>query len=123
MIMLKDNHIWSAGSIKGAVARARSVGGFTLKIEVECRNIKEAEEAIEAGADVIMLDNFKPDDLKVAAQSLKSLAPHGIIFEASGGITLDNVKEYFSPHVDVLSMGNLTQGVPHVDISFKIVKK
>jgi len=122
MIMLKDNHIWSAGSIKHAVAQARSVGGFSLKIEVECRNDFEADEALEAGADVIMLDNFTPDELHKSARRLKQKAPH-VVIETSGGITLATVVSYCSPYVDILSMGNLTQGVPHIDISLKIQKK
>jgi len=119
MIMLKDNHIWSAGSITKAVKKAKSVGGFSLKIEVECQNQSEAEEAITAGADIVMLDNFKPALMKETATNLKKKFPHALI-EASGGVTLENLNEYFSDSVDVISMGNLTQGVPHVDFSLKI---
>jgi len=121
MIMLKDNHVWSTGSITQAVTRARSVGGFALKIEVECRNEPEAEEALSAGADVIMLDNFSPENLWKTAARLKEISPH-VMIETSGGITPQTVDQYCSPHVDILSMGNLTQGVPHIDISLKIVK-
>jgi len=121
MIMLKDNHVWSTGSITKAVSRARSVGGFSLKIEVECRNLVEAEEALTAGADVIMLDNFTPENLWKTAATLKERSPH-VLIETSGGITPKTLELFCSPHVDILSMGNLTQGVPHVDISLKIVK-
>ncbi|KNE63839.1 nicotinate-nucleotide diphosphorylase (carboxylating) [Allomyces macrogynus ATCC 38327] len=119
MIMLKDNHVWSSGSITKAVHKARQVGGFALKIEVECRSIAEAEEAITAGADIVMLDNFKPDSLKTAAVDLKARYPH-VLIEGSGGITEETVASYFSPGVDVLSMGSLTQGVPFIDFSLKI---
>ncbi|ORZ39706.1 nicotinate-nucleotide pyrophosphorylase [Catenaria anguillulae PL171] len=119
MIMLKDNHVWSTGSITKAVHQAKRVGGFALKIEVECRSEVEAEEAIAAGADIVMLDNFEPKALGVAATSLKTRFPH-VLIEGSGGITEETVVDYFSPHVDVLSMGSLTQGVPHVDYSLKI---
>jgi nicotinate-nucleotide pyrophosphorylase (carboxylating) len=66
-----------------------------------------------------MLDNLKPDELFSTAATLKQRHPH-VLIEASGGITGDNLKEYLSPHVDVISMGSLTQGVPHIDFSLKI---
>ncbi|KAI9179065.1 nicotinate-nucleotide diphosphorylase (carboxylating) [Blastocladiella emersonii ATCC 22665] len=119
MIMLKDNHVWSTGSITRAVKEARSVGGFAIKIEVECQTIEDAEEAIAAGADIVMLDNFDPAPLRTAAASLKARHPH-VLIEGSGGITEDTVVSYFSPDVDVLSMGSLTQGVPFIDYSLKI---
>jgi len=71
MVMLKDNHIVSTGSITNAVKKARSVCGFSLKIEVECQSQEEAEEAIQAGADIVMLDNFKPDKIKTASSNIK----------------------------------------------------
>jgi len=120
MIMLKDNHVSSTGSITSAVKKARSVGGFSIKIEVECQNLAEAEEAIAAGADIVMLDNHKPPQLKASAKILKEKYPH-IIVEGSGGVTVQTLEEYFSPHVDVVSMGSLTQGVPHIDFSLNIL--
>ena len=121
MIMLKDNHIWATGSITNAVKQARSVGGFALKIEVECRSEAEADEAIAAGADVVMLDNFDGPGIHSAAASLKQRwSGHRFLVEASGGLTPENVSSYFSPHVDVLSFGSLTQSVPHIDYSLKI---
>jgi nicotinate-nucleotide pyrophosphorylase (carboxylating) len=122
MIMLKDNHVWSSGSITSAVKRALSVGGFALKIEVECQSEEEADEAILAGAHIVMLDNFVPDRLKSTAASLKKKHGRGIIVEASGGVQVDNVQEYFDENVDVVSMGLLTQSVPHIDFSLKITK-
>jgi nicotinate-nucleotide pyrophosphorylase (carboxylating) len=98
MIMLKDNHIWAKGSITSAVKAARAVGGFALKIEVEVQTEAEADEAIEAGADVVMLDNFDGEGLKVAAKSLKERwrrrGRADVLLEASGGLTESNVKEY-----------------------------
>jgi len=120
MVMLKDNHVVSTGSITSAVKKARSVCGFSLKIEVECQSQQEAEEAISAGADVVMLDNFSPEKLKVAAKNLKDKHPHCMI-EASGGMTFDNISQYFCPEVDVISMGSLSQSVPHIDYSLKIL--
>jgi nicotinate-nucleotide pyrophosphorylase (carboxylating) len=122
MVMLKDNHVISTGSITAAVQKARSVCGFALKIEVECQSQEEAEEAIGAGADVVMLDNFQADKLRATAGNLKTKFPH-IVVEASGGITVDNIVNYFCEGVDVISMGSLTQGVPHVDYSLKIQRK
>mmetsp|Transcript_26552 Transcript_26552/g.37376 ORF Transcript_26552/g.37376 Transcript_26552/m.37376 type:complete len:297 (-) Transcript_26552:44-934(-) len=119
MIMLKDNHVWSTGSIANAVKKAKSVGGFSLKIEVECRSFEEAIEAAQAGCDVVMLDNLKPTQLKETAKQIKLLHPH-ILIEASGGVTVENVHEYFSDDIDVISMGTLTQSVPHVDFSLKV---
>jgi len=119
MIMLKDNHIWSCGNITNAVKKAISVGGFSLKIEVECRSFEEAIESINAGAHIVMLDNFLPNKLKETAEAIKKLHP-SILIEASGGVTIETLPQYFSPFVDIISMGNLTQGVPHVDFSLKI---
>ncbi len=122
MIMLKDNHIWARGSITKAVQEARSVGGFALKIEVECGNQVEAEEAIEAGADVIMLDNFDGSGIHACAAILKQKykGKHSFLIEGSGGLTLENVVGYMSPDVDILSFGSITQSVPHIDFSLKI---
>ncbi|KAL1924179.1 uncharacterized protein VTP21DRAFT_7214 [Calcarisporiella thermophila] len=125
MIMLKDNHIWSQGSITRAVQLARSAGGFSLKIEVECRSEAEADEAIAAGADVIMLDNFDCESLKMTARALKQRwsGRRHFLIECSGGITEDTAEQYFCDDIDILSMGALSQGVPHVDYSLKIDKK
>ena len=122
MIMLKDNHIWTAGSVRQAVKDARTVGGFSVKIEVECRKIDEAREAANAGADVVMLDNFDPETLHKAAEILKQEFPH-LLIEGSGGVRKENITQYFSPYVDVVSMGSLTQGYNTVNFSLKVVKK
>jgi len=120
MIMLKDNHIASAGSITDAVKRARSVGGFSLKIEVECQTQEEAEEALRAGAEIVMLDNFKAENLKIASKNIKQKFPHALI-EASGGVTLATLSTYFSPSLDIISSSILHQGVPHIDFSLNII--
>ncbi|XP_029706168.1 nicotinate-nucleotide pyrophosphorylase [carboxylating] isoform X2 [Takifugu rubripes] len=121
MVMLKDNHIWASGSITQAVGSARSVCGFSSKIEVECRSVEEASEAATAGADVIMLDNFPPQELHAAAQALKREFPSQVV-EASGGVTPETLSSYFSPHVDIISLGCITQGCPVVDFSLKVQK-
>ena len=123
MTMLKDNHIWSAGSIKNAVTAAKAAGGFSIKVEVECQSESEADEAISAGADVVMLDNFSPTDVGNVAKSLK--ANHGaqrsFLIEISGGLTEENIAKYVSNEIDVISTSSIHQGVPHVDFSLKIV--
>lgn len=121
MIMLKDNHIWTAGSITQAVKDAKTVGGFSTKIEVECRSVEEANEAASAGCDVVMLDNFKPHALQDAASIIKS-KHEKLLIEASGGITEETLAEYLIPEVDVVSLSRLTQGYDTVDFSLKIQK-
>jgi nicotinate-nucleotide pyrophosphorylase (carboxylating) len=99
MIMLKDNHIWATGSITTAVQKARAAGGFALKIEVECRDEAEADEAIEAGADVVMLDNFDGMGARAVSTTLKKRweGKRKFLIEGSGGLTEENVAEYFGP--------------------------
>lgn len=120
MVMLKDNHIWSAGSITNAVKKASTVAGFSQKIEVECQSLEEAMEAAEAGAHIVMLDNFEPQQLKSDAAKLKKSHPH-VIVEASGGITIETMSDYFDENVDVISQGKLTQGYDCIDFSLKII--
>ncbi|MCH5247790.1 MAG: carboxylating nicotinate-nucleotide diphosphorylase [Muribaculaceae bacterium] len=118
MILIKDNHVDFAGGIKQAVQRARDYckkNGKNLKIEVETRNLKEIEEALEAGADRIMLDNFTPE---LTAEAVK-LIDHRAETESSGGITLDNLREYGETGVDYISVGALTHSVKGLDMSFK----
>lgn len=120
LVMLKDNHIDSMGSITNAVEKSRTVASVWVKVEVECRSLEDAEEALEAGADIVMLDNFSPDRLKEVAAVLKRNYPSSII-EASGGITTADLWEYFSPDVDVISLGSLTTAYPLIDCSLKVI--
>jgi len=120
MVMLKDNHIWACGSIEKAVNLARQAAGFSQKIEVECQSLEEAMEAAGAGADIVMLDNFEPAQLKADAAKFKETFPH-VLVEASGGITIETMVDYLSGHVDVVSQGSLTQGYSAVDFSLKVV--
>lgn len=119
MVMLKDNHIWSAGNITNAVRKARSVAGFSAKIEVECQSVKEALEACAAGAEIVMLDNFTPERIPAAAAQIKEQFPH-VLIEASGGITEDTMDQYMDVNVDIISRGSLTQGYQCADFSLKI---
>lgn len=120
MVMLKDNHIWASGSIEKAVKLARKAAGFSQKIEVECQSLAEALEAANAGADIVMLDNFTPENLRKDAKVFKELYPH-VLVEASGGITTETMPGFLCPDIDVVSQGKLTQGYPCVDFSLKIV--
>lgn len=119
MVMLKDNHIWSAGSVGLAVKKARQAAGFSIKIEVECRSLAEAKEAAEAGAEIVMLDNFDPTALAAASKSLKTTFPH-LTIEASGGIRRDTLSQFCIPTVDVVSLSTTTQGYSTVNFSLKL---
>lgn len=116
-ILIKDNHIKTLGSIKKAVREAKK-GHHLFKIEVEVKNLKELKEAIESGADIIMLDNMSVRDMKEAVK----IAKGRVMLEASGNISLENVREVAETGVDLISVGALTHSAPAVDISLKIVK-
>ncbi|KAH9007364.1 Quinolinate phosphoribosyl transferase [Lactarius deliciosus] len=123
MIMLKDNHIWSAGSVTAAISRAREVGGFSLLLDVEVRDEEEANEAIAAGADVIMLDNIEGSELVSVARRLRDRwAGEGkkFLLETSGGITEGNLRERAISGIDILSTSSVHQSVQHIDFSLKI---
>ncbi|MBN3292875.1 NADC pyrophosphorylase, partial [Polypterus senegalus] len=119
LVMLKDNHVWACGGIAQAVQDVRQVCGFSSKIEVECRSEDEGREAARAGADIVMLDNFTPQTLHTVARTLKQDFP-SVLIEASGGITPETLSAFFSPSVDIISLGCITQGCPVVDFSLKI---
>jgi nicotinate-nucleotide pyrophosphorylase (carboxylating) len=123
MTMLKDNHIWASGSITRAVKAAKAAGGFSVKVEVECQSLEEANEAAEAGADIVMLDNFTGEGVKVAARSLKERWGGRVLVEVSGGLTEENVEGFVSSDVDIVSTSSIHQGVAHVDFSLKIIPK
>jgi nicotinate-nucleotide pyrophosphorylase (carboxylating) len=118
MVMLKDNHIWSCGSIAQAIQQAQRVAGFSLKIEVECQSFSDACQAAENGADVVMLDNMSATQAKQVANALRQLYPH-IWIECSGGIREDNIVDYFSPDIDIVSL-SLSQHCDVVDFSLKV---
>jgi nicotinate-nucleotide pyrophosphorylase (carboxylating) len=115
-VLIKDNHIAAAGGISKALARVRGHIPHTLKIEVEVKNLQEVEEALIAGADIIMLDNMTNEDMRKAVAFVKGKVP----LEASGNVTLANVKQIAETGVDFISVGALTHSVPASDISLKI---
>ncbi|HRT82085.1 MAG TPA: carboxylating nicotinate-nucleotide diphosphorylase [Oscillospiraceae bacterium] len=115
--MLKDNHIDAAGSITKAVEILRSKLGHMVKIEVETRNLGEVKEALKTGVEVIMLDNMTNETMKEAVELVSGRA----ILEASGGITLEKIREVAQTGVDLISLGALPHSVKAFDISMKIV--
>ncbi|MBN1357158.1 carboxylating nicotinate-nucleotide diphosphorylase [Candidatus Bathyarchaeota archaeon] len=121
MILLKDNHVAIAGSVENAVKKAKAYGSGK-KIEAEVTSTEDALEAAEAGADIVMLDNFSPEQVKEAVAALKKAGFFGkVLLEVSGGITEQNLLEYASAQVDVISMGALTHSIKALDISLEIV--
>ncbi|XP_069860089.1 nicotinate-nucleotide pyrophosphorylase [carboxylating] [Dipodomys merriami] len=119
LVMVKDNHVVAAGGVAKAVQAARQVTDFTLKIEVECSCLQEAMQAAEAGADLLLLDNFKPEELHPTAAAVKAQFP-SVTVEASGGVTLSNLPQFCGPQIDVISLGMLTQAAPALDFSLKL---
>jgi len=114
--MLKDNHIDAAGGITPAVKMLRDKLGHMVKLEVETRNLDEVKEALEAGADIIMLDNMSCEDMAKAVALVDGKA----LLEASGGITADTIRAVAETGVDVISIGALTHSVIAMDISMKM---
>jgi nicotinate-nucleotide pyrophosphorylase (carboxylating) len=123
MILIKDNHLAVAGSIETAVKSAKQNASFSKKIEVEVMRAPDALKAAEAGADIILLDNFSPKQIKEAVKALKKAGFFGkILLEASGGITEENLLEYASTQVNIISLGELTHSVKALDMSLEITR-
>ena len=114
-ILLKDNHIGAAGSVKKAVEMAREYAPFVRKIEVETENMDMVKEAVEAGADIIMLDNMTIEEMKEAVQYIDGRAKT----ECSGNVTRENVEQLVNIGVDYISSGALTHSAPILDLSLK----
>lgn len=114
-VMLKDNHIGAAGSVKRAVAMAKEYAPFVRKVEVEVENLDMVKEAVEAGADIIMLDNMSYDQMKEAITYID----HRAEVEVSGNVTRENISKLADLGVDYISSGALTHSAPILDISLK----
>ena len=112
-VLIKENHIAAAGGISAAVAHAKTQLPHTLKIEVETQNLSEVEEALQAGADIIMLDNMNLDDMRQGVDLVSGRA----LVEASGGVNLESVRAIAETGVDIISVGALTHSVKAADIS------
>jgi nicotinate-nucleotide pyrophosphorylase (carboxylating) len=121
MILLKDNHIAIAGSVEKAVKKAKAASS-DKKIETEVTSTADALKAAEAGADIVMLDNFSAEQVREAVAALKKAGFFGkILLEVSGGITEENLLDYALTQVDIISMGALTHSIKALDISLEIV--
>ena len=114
-VLLKDNHIGAAGSVAKAVAMAKEYAPFVRKIEIEVETMEQAKEAVEAGADIIMLDNMTPEMMKEAVELIAGRAQT----ECSGNITKENIAKILETGVDFVSSGALTHSAPILDISMK----
>ncbi|MFD1641629.1 carboxylating nicotinate-nucleotide diphosphorylase [Halohasta litorea] len=121
MVMIKDNHIAELG-LETAVEEFRERVSFVTKIEVEAESAAQARRAVEAGADIVLLDNFTPTELSEVVDSLAEtikVADRKVLIEASGGITVESVADYASTGVDIISMGSLTHSADSLDYSFR----
>jgi len=118
MVLIKNNHITAAGGVREAVTAAREGVSFSKKISCEARTLQEAQEAIGAGADIVLLDNFKPKDVGGVVEVLKNEGLRDrVILEVSGGVNEENAKEYAATGVDVLSSGALTHSFKSADFN------
>ena len=114
-VLLKDNHIGAAGGVKEAVAAARAYVPFTMKIEVEAEDLQMVKDAVEAGADIIMLDNMTDEEMRAAVGYIAGRA----LVEISGNVTAENVSRLKDIGADVVSCGALTHSAPILDVSLK----
>lgn len=117
-VLIKDNHIVAAGGVREAIDRAYQHAPHSSRIEIEVESLEMLEEALEAGADVVMLDNFKEDQIAVAVERARGRA----LIEVSGGITLERIPALARAGVDVVSVGALTHSAPAADIGLDIEK-
>jgi nicotinate-nucleotide pyrophosphorylase (carboxylating) len=116
-VLIKDNHIAAAGSIRAAIEGAKKITPHTLRIEIECETLAQVEEARAAGADIIMLDNMNLESMARARQ----IVGHELILEASGNVNLDTVRAIAETGVDLISVGTITHSARAMDISMRIV--
>jgi nicotinate-nucleotide pyrophosphorylase (carboxylating) len=115
-VLIKDNHIAAAGSIRKAVTRARAVAPHGAKIEVEAASLSQVRAALKAGAEIILLDNMSPQQVKDSV----SVIGRAAMVEVSGGVSLETLGAYAQPGVDVISIGALTHSAPAADLSMTI---
>ena len=120
-VLIKDNHLALAGSIQDCVRKAQTVVSFTKKIEVEATTPDQAVEAAEAGADIVLLDNMTPREVRRSLSLLqaKSIRKR-VLVEASGGITRENIASYAKTGVDVVSVGAITHSARAIDMSMEV---
>jgi len=116
MVLVKDNHVAAAGGVRAAIELVRARASHALRVEVEVTSLAELDEALDAGVDVVMLDNFRPEEVAVAVGRAKGRA----IVEVSGGVTLERVPDLARLGVDVVSVGALTHSASSADISLEL---
>lgn len=120
MVLIKDNHIAAIGSPLKALKTALKNTSFSKKIEIEVETIGDAIEVAENGADIVMLDNFTPEDVKKCIEKLEELnLRNNVLIEVSGGITRDNILNYAQLNIDIISLGSLTHSSRSLDFSLK----
>ena len=117
MVMVKDNHVAEMG-LEGAISHFRERASFATKLDVEVESVEDAPRAAEFGADVVLLDNMSPEATGRAVELVAEVGD-GTLTEASGGITVETVREYAATGVDIISMGSLTHSAPTLDLSFR----
>jgi len=123
MILIKDNHIAIAGSMRDVIGKTRETASFSKKIEVEVSRLSDVLEVAEAGVDIVMLDNFTVKQVEEAIALLKKKKIRNkILVEASGGITEQNILKYAATGVDIVSLGEITQSARALDMSLKVTK-
>jgi nicotinate-nucleotide pyrophosphorylase (carboxylating) len=124
MILIKDNHLTITGDVGEAVKKAKETASFSKKIEVEVTTVEDVLHAVKAGADIVMLDNFSPAQIRKAIELMKKANFLGkVLLEASGGITSKNMIAYASTGVDLISLGELTQSSRALNMSLEITNK
>jgi len=122
MILIKDNHLAIVGDIEAAVKKAKANTSFSKKIEVEVTSSEDALKAAKVGADIIMLDNFSPQQVKDASDLLRKSNFGRVLLEVSGNVKSENLLEFAASQVDIISMGELTHSVKGLDVSLEITK-
>ena len=118
-ILIKDNHVAVCGSVREAVRRARKNGPHGLRVEVEITSLDQLAEAVEEGAEIILLDNFQVPQMAEAVRRLKDTKPRPLL-EVSGGVTLERLPEICQTGVDLVSVGALTHSARAVDLSLEM---
>jgi nicotinate-nucleotide pyrophosphorylase (carboxylating) len=116
-VLIKDNHIQAAGSITRALALCRQNVPHVLKIEIEVEDLKGVKEALQAGADIIMLDNMSLGDIQQAVETVRGQS----LLEVSGNVSLHTIKQIAATGVDLISVGALTHSAPAVDLSLELI--
>ena len=121
MVLIKDNHLVLTGSIRESISSAKKLVGNNIKVECEVTDLQSAIEAINFGADIIMLDNFSPQEVENATRVLKELGlRQKCLLEISGGISLANVSQFAKSNPDIISVGSLTHSAKSVDFSLEV---